>query len=72
MWKARGLIRNLGLFSIMIVVTNWIISVGTLGDHRQRVPIMTLSLLLQCVGFLSLFGKKWLILQNFSTNEKTK
>ena len=72
MWNARGLVRNLGIISIMIVVTNWIISVGTLGDHRQRVPIMSLSLFLQCVGFLSLFGKKWLIPQEVSANEKTK
>jgi hypothetical protein len=72
MWKARGLVRNLGLFSIMIVVTNWVISVGTLGDHRQRVPIMTLSLFLQCVGFLSLFGKKWLIQKDISANETVK
>jgi len=72
MWKAQGLVRILGLFSIMIVVTNWIISVGTLGDHRQRVPIMTMSLLLQCVGFLTLFGKKWLIPKDVSINETLK
>jgi hypothetical protein len=72
MWNAQGLVRILGLFSIMIVVTNWIISVGTLGDHRQRVPIMTMSLLLQCVGFLTLFGKKWLIPKDVSINETLK
>jgi hypothetical protein len=61
MWKADGLVRLIGIFSVMIVITNWAISVGTLGDHRQRLPIMTLSLLLQCVGLLSIFGKKWKI-----------
>jgi hypothetical protein len=72
MWNAHGLVRNLGVFSIMIVVTNWMISLGTLGDHRMRVPIMTLSLLLQCVGFLSLFGKKWLIEKDTHKYEKLK
>ena len=61
MWKADGLVRLIGIFSVMIVITNWAISVGTLGDHRQRLPIMTLSLLLQCVGLLTIFGKKWKI-----------
>jgi hypothetical protein len=61
MWKADGVVRQIGIFSIVIVVTNWAISVGTLGDHRQRLPIMTMSLLLQCVGVLSIFGKKWRI-----------
>jgi hypothetical protein len=61
MWKANGLVRKIGLILILIVTSNWVISVGTLGDHRQRVPIMAASLILQCIGALSIMGKKWRI-----------
>jgi hypothetical protein len=54
LWNARGLARYIGLSAGVIVFANWIISVGTLGDHRQRLPIMTLSLFLQVIGFASL------------------
>ena len=57
LWSARGLARYIGLSAGVIVLANWVISVGTLGDHRQRLPIMTLSLFLQVVGFLSLVQK---------------
>ena len=58
LWKAQGLARYIGLSAGVIVVANWIISVGTLGDHRQRLPIMTLSLFLQVIGFASLVQKR--------------
>ena len=68
LWIARGLAREIGLILIIIVTSNWVISVGTLGDHRQRLPIMTMSLILQCVGVLSLFGKKWRIPEDSYSN----
>ena len=58
LWKARGLARYIGISAGMIVLINWAISVGTLGDHRQRLPIMTLSLFLQVIGLVSLVGGK--------------
>ncbi len=58
LWNAQGLARYTGLLAGVIVLANWIISVGTLGDHRQRLPIMTLSLFLQVIGFASLVQKK--------------
>jgi len=36
------------------IVLSWLISLGTIGDHRFRVPTMALSLLLQAAGFLAL------------------
>lgn len=57
LWNARGLARYIGISAGVVVLANWIISVGTLGDHRQRLPIMTLSLFLQIVGFLSLMQR---------------
>ena len=58
LWVAHGLARYIGLSAGVIVLVNWIISVGTLGDHRQRLPIMTLSLVLQVIGFASLVQKR--------------
>jgi hypothetical protein len=61
LWFAGGLSKKISTLTFLIVFLNWAISVGTLGDHRQRVPIMTVSLFLQIIGLLSLFGKKWRI-----------
>jgi hypothetical protein len=61
LWSAGGLSKKISTLTFLIVFLNWAISVGTLGDHRQRVPIMTVSLFLQVIGLLSLFGKKWRI-----------
>jgi hypothetical protein len=58
LWKANGLPRYISLSVGSIVLANWVISVGTLGDHRQRLPIMTLSLFLQVIGFGSLIARK--------------
>ena len=34
------------------IVLSWLISIGTIGDHRFRIPTMSLSLLLQVAGIL--------------------
>jgi hypothetical protein len=39
------------------VVLSWLISIGTIGDHRFRVPTMSMSLFLQVVAFLALRKK---------------
>jgi hypothetical protein len=38
---------------IMPVLISWLISIGTIGDHRFRLPTMSLSLILQVVGLLA-------------------
>jgi hypothetical protein len=59
-WGYRELIK-IGAFEKVIanlimlpIVTSWLISVGTIGDHRFRIPTMSLSLFLQVVGFMAL------------------
>jgi hypothetical protein len=42
---------------LLPIVLAWIISIGTIGDHRFRIPTMSLSLFLQAVGFLALKAK---------------
>lgn len=50
--RVERVVANLALGQILI---SWMISIGTLGDHRQRLPIMGMSLFLQAVGIRTLF-----------------
>jgi hypothetical protein len=36
------------------VLTSWIVALGTIGDHRFRLPTMSLSLVLQVIGFVEI------------------
>jgi hypothetical protein len=40
------------------IVLSWMISIGTIGDHRFRVPTMSMSLFLQVVAILALRNKR--------------
>ena len=57
-------LRKLGKFEkffaqiiIMPVLLSWLISIGTIGDHRFRVPTMSMSLALQATAFISIRKK---------------
>ena len=39
------------------VVSSWLISIATIGDHRFRLPTMSLSLFLQVLGYFALIHK---------------
>jgi hypothetical protein len=43
--------------ALSAVVISWLISIGTIGDHRFRIPTMSLSLLLQAAGIWQLKKK---------------
>jgi hypothetical protein len=45
--------RLIGLMLITPVILSWIMSIGTIGDHRFRIPTMGLSLVLQAAGILA-------------------
>jgi hypothetical protein len=54
-------IRRIGVFEKMLsnlvllpIVVSWLISIGTIGDHRFRIPTMSLSLFLQAVALISI------------------
>jgi hypothetical protein len=55
--RSGGIGKIVGFSGLSIVVINWLISIGTLGDHRQRLPIMTVSLFFQLIGFLTLSNR---------------
>ena len=54
-WKAGQVERLLGLVALSLVGVNWLSTVATIGDHRFRIPSMGMSLVLQVIGFWSLF-----------------
>ena len=39
------------------IVLSWLISIGTIGDHRFRIPTMSMSVFLQVAGFLAIHKK---------------
>ena len=39
------------------IVLSWLISIGTIGDHRFRIPTMSLSLVLQVIAFVVIWKK---------------
>ena len=39
------------------VVFSWLISIGTIGDHRFRIPTMSMSLILQLIAFVAIWNK---------------
>lgn len=53
--KRRGKFEmQIGVLALIPVVLAWLITLGTIGDHRFRIPTMGLSLLLQVAGILAI------------------
>ncbi len=46
--------KFVGIILLTPVILSWLTSIGTIGDHRFRIPTMTLSLVLQAAGILSI------------------
>jgi hypothetical protein len=58
LWRIGGIEKLIGLVVITHISLNWLIAMGTLGDHRQRLPILGLSIFLQAVGVKTMFKGK--------------
>jgi hypothetical protein len=57
--RQKSLERFIGFVAIILITTNWFISLFSIGDHRFRIPIMGATLLLQAIGFKTLLaGRK--------------
>lgn len=50
----KGIYSQLAWLTFLPVVASWLVGMGTIGDHRFRIPTMTLSLVLQAIGFAAL------------------
>ena len=59
LWRQKSLERFIGVFAMFIITINWVISLLSIGDHRFRLPVMGMSLLLQAIGLKTfLAGRK--------------
>jgi hypothetical protein len=54
LWRQNSLERFIGNLAMVVIATNWLITLFTIGDHRFRIPIMGLSLFLQVIGLKTL------------------
>jgi hypothetical protein len=52
--RMGGQERLIGTILLSPVVVSWLSAIITLGDHRFRIPTMSLSLVLQLIGFITL------------------
>ena len=57
LFSSRGLLRALGILTLAPVVVSFLVSLGTIGDHRFRLPTMPLSLVLQVLGAIALYRR---------------
>jgi hypothetical protein len=62
LWRIGGVEKVVGIFALSQIVLNWLIAMGTLGDHRQRLPILGLSIFLQAIGVKAIFKGKGSVL----------
>ena len=53
----KGIYANIAWLTSIPVVISWLVSMGTIGDHRFRIPTMSLSVFLQVMGYFALRHK---------------
>jgi hypothetical protein len=52
--RAGGQMRRIAWLSFTPILISWLVSIGTIGDHRFRLPTLGLSLFLQVSGYFAL------------------
>ena len=57
LFSSGGLLRELGILTLAPVAISFLVSLGTIGDHRFRLPTMPLSLFLQVLGAAALYRR---------------
>ena len=57
LFSSGGLLRDIGILSLAPVAISFLVSLGTIGDHRFRLPTMPLSLFLQVLGAVALYRR---------------
>ena len=53
----KGIYANIAYLTLIPVAVTWLVTLGTVGDHRYRIPTMPLSLFLQVMGYFALRHK---------------
>jgi hypothetical protein len=57
LWRLGGTEKLIAKLTFAPIFLGWLISAGTIGDHRFRIPQMGLSLFLQVVGLFAVKKK---------------
>ena len=57
MRKLGGVVLDLAWISFVSVLLSWLTSIGTIGDHRFRIPTMVFSLMFQAFALLEIRNK---------------
>jgi hypothetical protein len=55
LWRLKSIERIIGTIAGITVMSSWLITLISIGDHRFRLPIMGMSLFLQAVGIRTIF-----------------
>jgi hypothetical protein len=55
--RESSLERQFAYLLLLIVLSSWFSAIATIGDHRFRVPTMSMSLILQFIGIWKLKEK---------------
>lgn len=53
----KGIYAKIAYVTLVPVVLTWLVAMGTVGDHRYRIPTMGLSVFLQVMGYFALRHK---------------
>ncbi|MFM8620811.1 MAG: hypothetical protein ACKOCL_02155, partial [Candidatus Nanopelagicaceae bacterium] len=61
-WKSGSELHQIGLLAGVPVAISWLVALGTIGDHRFRIPTMAFIFILQLAGLRGL-SRKPLILK---------
>lgn len=62
LWKSGSELRQIGFLAGVPVAISWLVALGTIGDHRFRIPVMAFVFILQLAGLRGL-SRKPLILK---------
>jgi hypothetical protein len=72
LWRTNGVERLIAYAAMSQILLNWLVSLGTLGDHRQRLPILGLSIFFQAIGIKTIFkGRKSILTRGSLMPEKS-
>jgi hypothetical protein len=55
LWRLKSTERVIGVTAGVVVLSSWLITLISIGDHRFRLPVLGMSLFLQAVGLRTLF-----------------
>ena len=68
LWKMGGALKKFSFVALSLIVSNWLAVLVVHGDNRYRIPLMSVSLLLQVFGYFNLRSKLSILSVRLSRN----